>query len=90
MSATQNGPDIRYVKPINYPWALGALHTVLDVIRAKPKVLDNLPIATILFFPVMVCWSRNAFGILGNPSSGYLLDRAFTIEFEQNPSNVPF
>jgi hypothetical protein len=68
MSATQNGLDIRYLRPIKYPWAFGALHIVLDVITAKLKFRDKIPIATILFFPTMVCWSRSAFRALGNPT----------------------
>jgi hypothetical protein len=58
----------------------------LDVIEAKPKVCDNLPIATILFFPTMVYWDRSAFGALGNLSSvpnigGCLLGMTFIIGF---------
>jgi hypothetical protein len=53
---------------------------MLDVIRAKLVVRDNLLVATILTFPTPICWSRSA---LGNPSSaldlgGCLLGMAFT------------
>jgi hypothetical protein len=73
---------------------MGALHIVLNVIKAKPKVCDNLPVATILVFPIIVCWSRSVFKACGNPSSapdisGCLLDMAFIIWTMQNPSNVP-
>jgi hypothetical protein len=50
MTATQNRPHIRYVRPIEYPWVSNVLHIVLNVIRAKPKVRDNLFIAIILSF----------------------------------------
>jgi hypothetical protein len=94
MSASPNRPDIRYLRPFNYPWAFGTLHTVFDVIMAKPKVNNNLLIATILIFPAMVYWSRNNFGALGNLSNALdigssLLCRAFAIGFVQDPSNVP-
>jgi hypothetical protein len=69
MSATQNGPNIRYVRPIDYPWAFSALHTTLDVIGAKLEVRDDLLVATILSFSTTICWSRSAFGPFGNPSS---------------------
>jgi hypothetical protein len=64
----------------------GALHIVLDVIGTELEVRDNIPIATILFFPTSVCWSGSAFGILSNPSNapeigGCLLGMAFTIDF---------
>jgi hypothetical protein len=94
MSATQNRPDIRFMKPIEYPWASGAFYTALDVIGAKPKVRDNTLIAIILSFLTMVYWNRNAFGVLDNLSSapnicGCLLGIAFTFGFVKNPSNVP-
>jgi hypothetical protein len=95
MSASQNGPDIRYLRPIGYPWAFGALYTVLDVIEAKLEVCDNLFVATILSFPTTVYWSKNAFGALGNPSSApdtlvtALLGMEFTTGFVRDPSNLP-
>jgi hypothetical protein len=72
----------------------GALHTPLNIIRAKPEVCDNLLVATILSFLTPICWSRSALGALGNPSSaldlgGCLLDMAFTTESVQDPSNMP-
>ena len=86
--------DMRYLGPIEYPWAFGALHTALNVIQAKPEVHDNLFGPTILSLPTTICWSRSAFKALGNPSSaldlgGYLLDMVFTIGSMQDPSNVP-
>jgi hypothetical protein len=94
MSATQNGPYIRYLRPIDYLWAFGALYIAINVIRAKPEVHDNLLIASILNFPTTVCWSRNAFGAFGNLGSaldvcGYLLGIASTNGSIQDPSNVP-
>jgi hypothetical protein len=82
MSATQNRPDLRYLRPIKYPWSFGGLYIVLNVIRAKPEVHDNLLVATILFLSITICCSRNAFGALGNPSSAtdigdYLLGMVF-------------
>jgi hypothetical protein len=79
---------------MDYQRAFGTFHIVLDVIAAKPKVGDNLLVATILFFPTMVCWRKSAFGTFGNPSSaldigGYLLDMAFTTELVRDSSNVP-
>jgi hypothetical protein len=67
---------------------------MLDVIRAKPEIRDNLLGTTILSFPSPVCWSRSAFGALGNPSNvldigGCLLGMAFTIRSVGDPSNVP-
>jgi hypothetical protein len=94
ISATQNRPDIRYLRPIEYPRAFGALHTALDVIGAKPEVRDNHFGPTILSFTSLVCWSRSAFGTLGNPSSaldigGSLLGMAFTFRSVGDPHNVP-
>jgi hypothetical protein len=71
-----------------------ALHTALDVIGAKLEVRDNLLVATIFSSPTPVCWSRNAFGALGNPSSALdvgscLLGMAFTTGSVRDPSNVP-
>jgi hypothetical protein len=94
ISATQNRPDIRYLRPIEYPRAFGALHRTLDVIGAKPEVRDNHLGPTILSFPSPVCWSSSALGALGNPSStldigASLLGMAFTIRFVGDPRNVP-
>jgi hypothetical protein len=94
MNASEDEPDIMYLRPIDNPWAFGALHIALDVIRAKPKVGDNLFVATILIFPTTICWNRSAFGTLGNLSStlnisGCLLGMAFIIGSMQDPSNVP-
>jgi hypothetical protein len=94
ISATQNRPDIRYLRPIKYPRAFGALHTALDVIGAKPKVRDNQLGSTILSFPFPVCWSNNALGAFGNPSSALdigasLLGMAFTTRSVGDPRNVP-
>jgi hypothetical protein len=77
----------KYLRPIDFPRTFDVLDTTLDVIGAKSEVGDNLLFATI-------CWSRNAFGALGNPSSafdigGWQLDMAFTIGSKQDPSNVP-
>jgi hypothetical protein len=72
-----------------------ALHTALNVIGTKPEVYDNLLIATILSFLTSICWSRSAFGALGNlPSStldlgGCLLGMACTTGSMRDPSNVP-
>jgi hypothetical protein len=84
MSATQNGLDIKYLRPIEYPWAFSALYIALDVIGAKPEVRDNQPVATILFLPITIYWSGGAFGDLSNLNSapdicGCLLDMTFTI-----------
>jgi hypothetical protein len=89
-----NKPDIRYLRPIEYPQAFGVLHTTLNVIGAEPKVRDNLLVATILSCPIPVCWNKSTFGALGNPSSaldlgGCLLGMAFTTGFVRDPSNVP-
>jgi hypothetical protein len=70
ISATQNRPDVRYLRLIEYPRAFGALHTALDVIGAKLEVHDNHFGPIILSFLSPVCWSRSAFGALGNPSVG--------------------
>ena len=72
----------------------GALHTVLNVIGAKPEIHDNFLVPTILNFPTSVYWSTSAFGALGNPSSaldlgGCLLGMAFIIGYIQDPSDVP-
>jgi hypothetical protein len=94
ISATQNKPDIRYLRPIEYSRAFGALHTTLDIIRAKPEVRDNHLGPTILSFLSTVCWSSSAFGALGNPSSAldigaFLLGMAFTTRSVGDPRNVP-
>jgi hypothetical protein len=67
---------------------------VLDVIGTKPEVLDNHLGLTILGFPSPVCWSRSAFGALGNPNNaldigGSLLGMAFTTRSVEDPRNVP-
>jgi hypothetical protein len=72
----------------------GALHTMLDVIAVKPEVRNNLLVATILSFPTPVCWNRNAFGALGDPSSaldigGSLLGMTITTRSIGDLSNVP-
>jgi hypothetical protein len=69
-----------------------AHHIACNVIGAKPKVHDNLFVATILIFPTTVCWSRSAFGALGNLSSALdigacLLGMAFTIGSMRDPNN---
>jgi hypothetical protein len=56
----------KYLRPIDFPRTFDVLDTTLDVIGAKSEVGDNLLFATILIFPIMVCWSWNAFGALGN------------------------
>jgi hypothetical protein len=94
ISATQNKLDARYLRPIEYPLAFGALHTALDVIGAKPELRDNHLGPIILSFPSLVCWSSSAFGVLGNPSSaldigGCLLGMAFTTRPMGDPCNVP-
>jgi hypothetical protein len=94
ISTTQNRPNVRYLRPIEYLRAFGALHTTLDVIGAKPEVRDNHLGPTILSFPSPVCWSRSAFGALGNLSSaldigGSLLGMAFTTRFVGDPRNMP-
>jgi hypothetical protein len=72
----------------------GALHTTLNVIGTRPEVRDNLLVATILSIPTPVCWSKSAFGVLGNPSNALdlgscLLGMAFTTRSVRDPSNVP-
>jgi hypothetical protein len=72
----------------------GALHTALDVFEAKLEVCDNHLGPTILSFPSPVCWSRNALGAFGNPSSalnigGSLLGMAFITRSVGDPRNVP-
>jgi hypothetical protein len=65
----QNWPNARYLRPIEYPWTFGALHTILDVIQEKSKVCNNLSTSTILFFPTVVYWNRIAIGALDNLSN---------------------
>ena len=94
ISATQNRPNIRYLKPIEYLWALFALHTALDVIGAKPEVRDNHLGPTILNIPSSFCWSNSAFGALSNPSNalevgGCMLGMKFITRSMGDPCNVP-
>jgi hypothetical protein len=93
ISTIQNRPDIRYLRPIDYSWVLGALYTTLDVIGSKPEIRDNFLVVSILSFPTPICWSKSVFGALGNPSNaldlgGCLLGMAFTIGYVRDPSNV--